>query len=105
MNFLINIIQARRMKMNILQSIANGSEKVQINDERSSSYNFDAKKADNDLKACPNCKMVWQVREFNDTIEFKYYDSIPRYGKVKKVCPRCKIRMKNKYYNNSEVIG
>ena len=91
--------------MNILESIALGSDKVQTTEDRSSGYNFDAKKADNDLKACPSCKMVWQVREFNDTIEYQYYDSVPRYGKIKKVCPRCKIRMKNKYYNNTEVRG
>ena len=89
--------------MNILESIARGTERVQFSEERSNSYNFDAKKADNDLKACPSCKMVWQIREFNDTVEFKYYDSIPRYGKTKKVCPRCKIRTRNKYYSNSEV--
>ena len=89
--------------MNILESIARGTERVQFSEERSTSYNFDAKKADNDLKACPSCKMVWQIREFNDTVEFKYYDSIPRYGKTKKVCIRCKIRIKNKYYSNSEV--
>ena len=77
--------------------------KRELVDDKHSSYNFDAKKADNDLKACPECKMVWQIREFNDTVEFKYYDSVPSYGKVKKVCPRCKIRMKNKYYTNSEV--
>ena len=89
--------------MNILESIARGTERVQFSEERSNSYNFDAKNADNDLKACPSCKMVWQIREFNDTVEFKYYDSIPRYGKTKKVCPRCKIRIRNKYYSNSEV--
>jgi len=90
--------------MNILELIARGSDKIQISDDRSSGYNFDAKKADNDLKACTRCKMVWQVHEFNDTIQFKYYDNIPRYGKTKKLCPRCKIRMKNKYYTNNEVI-
>ena len=102
-SLLTNISHNEGAKMNILESIVQGTDKVQIVDDKHSSYNFDAKKADNDLKACPECKMVWQIREFNDTVEFKYYDSVPSYGKVKKVCPRCKIRMKNKYYTNSEV--
>ena len=45
--------------------------------------NFDAKKADNDLGACPVCKVVWEVMVFNQTIDYKYYHNFPRYGKVK----------------------
>ena len=62
------------------------------------------KKADKDLKACPVCDVVWEVMVFNQTMDYKYYHNFPRYGKKKAVCPSCTIRIKNKYYHNSEVL-
>ena len=61
-------------------------------------------KADKDLKACPVCNVVWEIMVFNQTLDYKYYHNFPRYGKKKGVCPSCSIRMKNKYYHNTEVM-
>ena len=91
--------------MSILEAVANGADLKHFNQRKTRiTNNFDAKKADQDLKACPVCRVVWEVMVFNQTIDYKYYHNFPRYGKKKSVCPSCSIRIKNKYYHNSEVL-
>ena len=60
---------------------------------------FDAKKADELIKYCKECKMCWQVdweasrstynRERNRTL-YNHYDNFPTYGKEREICPMCK---------------
>jgi len=90
--------------MTIIEAISKGSEVKELYHRKDSHNNFDAKKADNDLKACPSCRLVWEITVSNNTIEHKYYRNFPTFGKEKSVCPGCKIRIKNKYYNNAEVL-
>ncbi len=79
------------------------TEKVSESKKRINN-SFDGKKADQVLKVCPICKAVWEKIVFNQTTEYKYYHNFPRYGKEKSVCSSCFIRIKNKYYHNSEVL-
>ena len=89
----------------ILEAVSKGTDLKHFNERKERvPNNFDAKKADNDLRACPVCKVVWEVMVFNQTIDYKYYHNFPRYGKEKGTCPSCAQRIKNKYYHNSEVI-
>ena len=90
--------------MSILDTVARGADLKHFNEKKEPKNNFDAKKADKDLKACPVCSVVWEIMVFNQTLDYKYYHNFPRYGKKKSVCPSCTIRMKNKYYHNSEVL-
>ena len=89
--------------MSILEAVSKGKDLKHFNDRKEIRNNFDARKADQDLKACPACKVVWEIMVFNKTIDYKYYYNFPRYVKKRGVCPSCKIRIKNKYYHNSEV--
>ena len=94
-----------RYNMSILDSIVKGTDLKHLNETKIKSMsNFDARKADQELRACPVCKVVWEVMVFNQTIDYKYYHNFPRYGKEKGTCPSCAQRIKNKYYHNSEVI-
>tara|TARA_B100000767_G_scaffold270164_1_gene293306 strand:- start:906 stop:1187 length:282 start_codon:yes stop_codon:yes gene_type:complete len=90
--------------MNILQAVSQGTDLKHSNEKRQVKNNFDARKADQDLRVCPSCKAVWEIMVFNQTVDYKYYHNFPRYGKKRGVCPSCAIRTKNKYYHNSEVL-
>ena len=90
--------------MTIIEALTSGTNSKDLYHKKDSHNNFDAKKADHDLKACPCCGLVWEIAVSNNTIEHKYYGNFPTFGKVKSVCPGCKIRIKNKYYRNSEVV-
>tara|TARA_Y100000996_G_scaffold378455_1_gene331132 strand:+ start:761 stop:1045 length:285 start_codon:yes stop_codon:yes gene_type:complete len=91
--------------MSILDSIVSGADLKHFNEKKDRvPNNYDAKKADQDLRACPECSAVWEIMVFNQTVDYKYYYNFPRYGKKKGICPSCSIRTKNKYYHNSEVL-
>ena len=75
--------------MSILEAVSKGADLKHFNEKKEPKNNFDAKKADKDLKACPVCKTVWEVMVFNQTLDYKYYQNFPRYGKKKGVCPSC----------------
>ena len=58
----------------ILEAVSKGTDLKHFNERKERvPNNFDAKKADNDLRACPVCKVVWEVMIFNQTIDYKYY--------------------------------
>ena len=58
----------------ILEAVAKGTDLKHFNERKERApNNFDAKKADNDLRACPVCKVVWEVMVFNQTVDYKYY--------------------------------
>ena len=90
--------------MSVLELIEKGTDLKHANEKRPPSINVDARKADQELRACPVCRAVWEVRYYNQTAEYKYYRNFPRYGKKKSVCSSCSIRTKNKYYSNREVL-
>ena len=90
--------------MTILEAVSEGLDLKHANEKREIRNNFDARKADSELKACPSCKVVWEIMTYNQTVEYKYYHNFPRFGKSKSVCPSCSIRIKNKYYHNQEVL-
>ena len=91
--------------MTILQAVANGSDLKHAHERRESTRNFDARKADQDLRVCPKCDVVWEIMVFNQTKEYKYYHNFPKFGKKKGVCYSCVVRIKNKYYHNTEVVN
>ena len=91
--------------MSILTLIVEGADLKKSNEKKDKTpNNYDAKKADKDLRVCPTCKVVWEIMVFNQTEDYKYYYNFPRYGKKKGICPSCSIRIKNKYYYNAEVL-
>ena len=90
--------------MTILKAVSEGLDIKHVNEKREIRNNFDARKADSELKVCPSCKVVWEVMTYNQTTEYKYYHNFPRFGKSRLICPSCTIRMKNKYYYNQEVL-
>ena len=70
--------------MSILDSIVSGADVKHFNERKDRvPNNYDAKKADQDLRACPVCSAVWEVMVFNQTVDYKYYHNFPRYGKKK----------------------
>ena len=69
--------------MSILDAVARGADLKHFNEKKEPKNNFDAKKADKDLKACPVCNVVWEIMVFNQTLDYKYYHNFPRYGKKK----------------------
>ena len=45
----------------ILEAVSKGTDLKHFNERKERvPNNFDAKKADNDLRACPVCKVVWE---------------------------------------------
>tara|TARA_R100000742_G_C4266552_1_gene84661 strand:- start:481 stop:726 length:246 start_codon:yes stop_codon:yes gene_type:complete len=66
---------------------------------KSDTTKSDAKRADKNIKACPTCKVCWEIdkdatssvcnRERN-IIVHSYYENFPTYGKKFEKCPRCK---------------
>lgn len=46
------------------------------------------KKADDVLKYCTKCNLVWEKAIFTSKIVF--YENFPTYGKERKECPQCK---------------
>ena len=50
---------------------------------------MDGRVADRDLKVCNDCRIVWQRHVFNGKVSIKYYEEVPRYGKVNELCPDC----------------
>ena len=49
------------------------------------------KKSDSKLFVCPKCRNVWEIiRKTNGTSRLVSYTHIPRYGKSKEVCRKCK---------------
>jgi len=73
--------------MTILQAVSQGNDLKHANERREVKNNFDARKADNDLRVCPTCKAVWEIMVFNQTIDYKYYHNFPKYGKKKRRLP------------------
>ncbi len=71
--------------MSILDAVARGADLKHFNEKKEVKNNFDARKADQDLKACPVCKAVWEIMVFNNTIDYKYYQNYTRNGKEKAV--------------------
>ena len=59
--------------MSILDAVARGADLKHFNEKKEVKNNFDARKADQDLKACPVCRVVWEIMVFNKTIDYKYY--------------------------------
>ena len=57
--------------MSILDAVARGADLKHFNEKKEVKNNFDARKADQDLKACPVCKAVWEIMVFNKTIDYK----------------------------------
>tara|TARA_R100000315_G_C5223370_1_gene134880 strand:- start:736 stop:1230 length:495 start_codon:yes stop_codon:yes gene_type:complete len=60
---------------------------------------YDAKKADKEIKFCTHCKKCWQIdketsRESHNRakkkIIYNYYENFPSIGKAKKICIQCK---------------
>lgn len=53
----------------------------------------DGRKADDRLKACPNCGVVWELNwyERKDYKKHQYftYHNFPKFGKEKVICPSC----------------
>ena len=47
--------------MSILQAVCQGADLKHANEKREVKNNFDARKADQDLRACPSCKAVWEI--------------------------------------------
>ena len=59
---------------------------------------YDAKKADKEIKYCINCKCCWQIdleksREYynrrNKKLIYNYYNNFPTIGKERKICIKC----------------
>tara|TARA_X000001036_G_C20589260_1_gene770064 strand:+ start:458 stop:697 length:240 start_codon:yes stop_codon:yes gene_type:complete len=78
--------------MTILQAVAAGLENTEKRKEpkkRANRYFMDGRVADRDLKVCPDCRIVWQRHVFNGKVSIKYYEEVPRYGKVNEICPDC----------------
>ena len=59
--------------MSILDAVVRGADLKHFNEKKEVKNNFDARKADQDLRACPVCKAVWEIMVFNKTIDYKYY--------------------------------
>ena len=79
--------------MTILQAVAAGLENTEKRKEPktgSTRYFMDGKVADRDLKVCTDCRIVWQRHVFNGKVTIKYYEEVPRYGKVNELCPDCR---------------
>lgn len=61
--------------------------------------NTEGRKADNRLKACPDCDVVWELNWYERKEHRKHhyftYNNFPRFGKEKVVCPPC---LKKKHY-------
>ena len=64
----------------------------------------DARKADKEIKYCPECNKCWQIdwetsrsnyhRE-NNIVLCNYYGDFPKYGKEEKICDCCnKLKQK-----------
>ena len=59
----------------------------------------EGKRTDARVKYCPKCKFCWELDKYQsqqyqnkekDRKAYNYYENFPKYGKEKKVCPRCK---------------
>ena len=55
------------------------------------------KKADKSIRVCPHCDILWERFWTARRTDWENYGkgSIPKIGKVKKTCPKCKARGKN----------
>ena len=51
-------------------------------------YTWSKKQADDILRFCKKCKVVWEYTPFNK--QCHYYDDFPSYGKTREECPKCK---------------
>ena len=68
----------------ILEAVSKGTDLKHFNERKERvPNNFDAKKADNDLRACPVCKVVWEVMIFNQTIDRAFIQTRFRLGPFK----------------------
>ena len=45
---------------------------------------------------CPTCNKVWEDWYDHNAYQWRYLSDFPRYGKCKKVCPRCIKKRKRK---------
>ena len=52
-------------------------------------HTWEGRRADKKLKACPICKVVWEVIMEDKNKKCEYYHNFPTYGKLKVVCNRC----------------
>lgn len=59
-------------------------------------HSWDSKRTDNKLKLCTECKTVWETckrTQNNKTVtSYNYYDDFPTIGKVRKICPKCRVQ-------------
>ena len=64
--------------------------------------NPDAEVADKRIKHCQVCNICWEGDKFrnknssrkkkNKTL-YRYYKNFPSYGKIKKICPKCEVKI------------
>ena len=52
-------------------------------------HTWEGKRADKKLKACPVCKLVWEIITEAKHERCEYYKNFPTYGKLKVICDRC----------------
>lgn len=59
-------------------------------------HTWDSKRTDNRLKLCKSCKKVWESckrTSNNRTVtSYNYYDDFPTIGKVREICPKCRVQ-------------
>ena len=75
--------------MTILESVALGKDRNNRRVENNSPSKKDGRIADKGLKVCPECNVVWEGVHWRSEYLIEYYHEIPRYGKKKKLCPKC----------------
>ena len=49
-------------------TVAEGLDLKHANEKREIKNNFDARN-DSELKACPSCKVVWEIMTYNQAVE------------------------------------
>ena len=75
-------------KKTILEKVSGSKSRIEPTDQAT----LDGRTADKAIRLCPVCKLCYDTKYYKDYADMgkvTYYEDFPKYGKKKKVCPKC----------------
>ena len=75
-------------KKTILETVSGVKSRIEPSDQTT----LDGRTTDKAIRLCPVCNLCYDTKYYKDYADMgkvTYYKDFPKYGKEKKICPKC----------------